>query len=93
MKAGILLITSCCLSIGLQAQRQPDKIFREGIGSVSFFRQGNQQAAPILELGSGEQFELHFDELGKQPRNYYYSYQLCNADWSPADVNVFDYIK
>ncbi len=93
MKAGLLLITSCCITITLLAQRQPDKIFREGIGSVSFFRQGNQQAAPIMELGSGELFELHFDDLGKQPRNYYYSYQLCNADWSPADVIVFDYIK
>lgn len=75
------------------AQRQPDKIYREGILGVCFFTQGNQQSIPMMELGSGEQFELHFDELGKQPRNYYYSFQLCNADWTPADVNVFEYIR
>jgi len=93
MKARLLLFFFGCIHLAPFAQRQPDKIYREGIYSVSFFRQGNQLSAPVMELGSGEQFELHFDELGKQPRNYYYTYQLCNADWSPADVIVFDYIK
>lgn len=93
MKARFLLFFLGCIHHVAFAQRQPDKILREGIHSVSFFRQGNQLAAPVMELGSGDQFELHFDELGKQPRNYYYTYQLCNADWSPADVLVFDYIK
>ncbi|MEI8111663.1 MAG: DUF5103 domain-containing protein [Chitinophagia bacterium] len=75
------------------AQQQPDKIYREGIQGVCFFAQGDQQSTPMMELGSGDQFELHFDELGKQPRNYYYSFQLCNADWTPADLNVFEYIR
>ena len=26
-------------------------------------------------------------------RDSYYTYQLCNADWSEADINPFDYIK
>jgi len=93
MRAICWVVFVCMGCTAALAQRQPDKIYREGIQGVCFFAQGNQQALPLMELGSGEQFELHFDELGKQPRNYYYSFQLCNADWSPADINVFEYIR
>ncbi len=77
----------------LQAQRLPDHVYMKGIRTVKLFQQNNQQSMPLLALNSGELLELHFDDLGGYPRNYYYTFQLCNADWSPADVNVFDYIK
>ena len=25
-------------------------------------------------------------------KTYYYTYQLCNADWKPVDLSTFDYI-
>jgi len=37
--------------------------------------------------------ELHFDDLSGVPKNYFYSFQLCNADWTPAMLNPFDYIS
>jgi hypothetical protein len=37
--------------------------------------------------------ELHFDDLEADVKNYYYTYQLCNADWTPANVQSFDYIR
>jgi hypothetical protein len=77
----------------LQAQRLPDHVYMKGIRTVKLFQQNNQQSMPLLALNSGELLELHFDDLGGYPRNYYYTFQLCNADWSPADLNVFDYIK
>ncbi|MGL1627205.1 type IX secretion system plug protein domain-containing protein, partial [Vibrio parahaemolyticus] len=42
---------------------------------------------------SGDQLELHFDDLAAIPANYYYTYQLCNADWSEAQWSPFDYIR
>ena len=27
------------------------------------------------------------------PKSYFYTLELCNADWTPANLNVFDYIK
>src|SRR5690606_979443 len=35
----------------------------------------------------------HFDDLDPVVRNYSYTYQLCNADWTPAILSQFDYIK
>ncbi|MCA6495399.1 MAG: DUF5103 domain-containing protein, partial [Chitinophagaceae bacterium] len=60
---------------------------------MAFFRQGDPFSFPLLELGSSDVLELHFDEMGRQPRNYFYTFQLCNADWSPADLNVFEYLR
>ena len=54
---------------------------------------GNQLAYPILTLNGNEQMELAFDDLDGDVKNYYYTYQLCNADWTPVQVSTFDYIR
>ncbi|MCX6205696.1 MAG: DUF5103 domain-containing protein [Bacteroidetes bacterium] len=77
----------------LQAQRLPDRIYSPTINGVKLFQQNNQYSQPILRLNSGEQLELHFDDLVATPKNYFYTYELCNADWTPANVTVFDYLK
>ena len=77
----------------LPAQRLPDHVYMQDIRTTKLFQQNNQQSMPLLVLGSSDLLELHFDDMCGYPRNYYYTFQLCNADWSPADVNVFDYIK
>ena len=48
---------------------------------------------PVIKLNSGDQVELHFDDLDADVKYYYYTYQLCNNDWTPVDINQFDYIK
>ena len=77
----------------LSGQRLPDHMYSKDIRTAKLFPQNNQQSMPLLTLNSGELLELHFDDMIGYPKNYYYTYQLCNADWSPADVNIFDYLK
>lgn len=89
----LFLLTVTAFSQSLPAQRLPDHVYMNEIRTVKLFQQNNQQTLPLLNLNSGDLLELHFDDLTGYPRNFYYTYQLCNADWSPADVNMFDYIK
>ena len=64
------------------------------IKSVKLFQQNNQESLPIINLNSSDLLEFHFDDLdGGFTKNYYYTYQLCNADWSEAEISQFDYIK
>jgi hypothetical protein len=93
MQKTLFLILFVSLGLFLKAQRQPDHVYMPGIRTVKLFQQNNQQSMPLLTLNSGDQLELHFDDLSGNPRNFYYTYVLCNADWTPADLNVFDYIK
>ncbi len=81
-----------CFNIA-SAQREPDRIYMDGIKTVKLFQQNDQQSIPLIRLGSSDQLELHFDDLIGYPRNFFYTYQLCNADWTPALLNPFDYIR
>ena len=77
----------------ISAQRLPDHIYNPDIRTPKLFQQNNQQSLPLISLNSGDQLELHFDDMCGFAKNYYYTYILCNADWTPADVNEFDYLK
>jgi hypothetical protein len=71
----------------------PDHIYKPNIHSAKLFKWGDLYAYPILMLGSAEQLELHFDDLDGDLKNYYYSFQLCNADWTPANLPTLDYTR
>jgi hypothetical protein len=64
-----------------------------GIRTVKLFQQNNQQTLPLIRLNSSDLMELHFDDLDGYAKNYFYTIQLCNADWKPADISPFDYIS
>jgi hypothetical protein len=75
------------------SQTQPDLTYFPSIKSIKLFQQNNQESLPIINLNSSDLLELHFDDLDGYVKTFYYTYQLCNADWSEADINQFDYIK
>jgi hypothetical protein len=77
---------------GLRAQT-PDSVYSPVIRTPQLFMAGNQLAYPILRLNSSDQIELHFDDLDGDVKNYFYTIQLCNEDWTPAIVSEFDYIR
>lgn len=68
-------------------------VYNPAIKSVKLFRAGDQTSFPLLTLNGSDVLQLEFDELGTSVKNYYCGFQLCNADWSPAGLNSFDYTK
>src|SRR5258705_1985515 len=70
-----------------------DHIYKPNIHSVTLTKAGDPYSYPVMTLNSGEQFELHFDDLDADVKTYYYTYLLCNADWTPSTLFTFDYIK
>jgi len=87
------LLLFLLIPLSIMAQRLPDQVYMGNIHTAKLFQQNNQQSLPVWTLNSDELLELHFDDLTGYPQNYYYTFQLCNADWTPADVNVFDQVK
>ncbi len=86
--------TLCLLSSVIVIRAQiPDHIYRPNIHSITFTKAGDPYSYPVMTLNSGEQFELHFDDLDADVKTYYYTYLLCNADWTPSTLFTFDYIR
>lgn len=77
----------------LLSQHYPDQVVMPNISGVKVYLQGDQTAYPIITLGSQEKIELHFDDLEARIKNYYFTFQLCNADWSPVNLSTFDYLS
>jgi len=63
------------------------------VHSIKLFRKGNQTGLPVIPLNSIEQLELHFDDFQTSSKSYYYTYQLCDANWDAANLSQMDYLK
>lgn len=70
-----------------------DRIYVKNIKTVRLYNSGNQLSIPVIKLNSNDLLELHFDDIDADVKYYYYTYQLCNSDWTPANLGQFDYIK
>jgi hypothetical protein len=68
-------------------------VYNNNIKSIKLYKAGDQTTFPAIGLGSGDVLQLAFDELGNTVRNYYYTYVLCNADWTPSVLHSFEYIR
>src|SRR5580765_1577969 len=71
----------------------PDHIYKPSIHSVKLYKYGDIYSYPVMILNSSDQLELHFDDMDADFKNYYYSFQLYNADWTPSNIQSFDYIR
>ena len=70
-----------------------DHIYKSNIKSVKLHKPGDPYSYPILRLNSVDDLDLYFDDMDANIKNYYYTFQLCNADWTPVNLHPFDYIK
>ena len=73
--------------------QQPDYIYDANIKTPLLYPVGNPLGMPIIKVNSAEKLELHFDDLAPGYKNYFYCLQLCNADWTAAILNPFEYFK
>ena len=89
----ITSLTALLLAATVTFGQLPDHIYKPNIRSVKLYKLGDIYSYPVITLNSGDQLELHFDDMDSDMKYYYYSFQLCNADWSPANVQTYDYIR
>lgn len=71
----------------------PDHIYKSNIRTVKLHKYGDIYSYPAMMLNSADQLELHFDDMDGDVKYYYYTFQLCNADWKPANIQSYDYIR
>lgn len=85
------LLYACLMVLAVPAMAQGLQLDPD-IRSIKLYKAGDQTSLPLLNL-TGDYLELHFDDLDNRLKNYYYTFQLCNADWSPSVLHSYEYIK
>lgn len=73
--------------------RNTDYIYTDNIRTVRCHADGIETSYPIIELNSGGQILVSFDDLDADYKDYYYTVEHCNADWTRSqDISEFDYL-
>ena len=72
--------------------RYEDYTYVPNIRTAQLYPQGNDLLQPVLEMGTPEQLELHFDDLEGGVKNYYYTIIHCSAAWQPSNLVQPQYI-
>jgi hypothetical protein len=88
----VLLCVLILISLAANSQLG-DHIYTSNIKSVKLHKANDPYGYPLIRLNSVDDLDLYFDDLDGNIKNYYYTFQLCNADWTPTDLKPFDYIK
>jgi hypothetical protein len=89
----LLFVTVVGLPLFTNAQPIKEYVADTSLATAMLFPKNNQLGFPLIRVGETEALELHFDDLEAGYKNYFYTYQLCNADWTPGMVTYFDYMK
>ncbi|MCO6497822.1 MAG: DUF5103 domain-containing protein [Chitinophagaceae bacterium] len=93
MKTFFLATALCISSVTVSAALNPDSVYMPNIHTVLLYQQGKQLSMPVINLSMNDRLELHFDDLDGRYKNYYYTFQLCNYDWTPAPLMPMQYTK
>ena len=98
MKHTTLFILAFVTLFCLQAQNYENiafdnRTYVQGLTSIKLTPATAPLGYPVIDLGSGEQLCLSFDDLeGNDNRYLKYTVIHCTHDWKPSDLNTFDYI-
>jgi hypothetical protein len=94
MKRFFQLFLMLCVGPGAFAQSSPyeNDVYSPAIKSVEFYNAKKQGSFPIINLNSGEQLFLAFDDLRGGSENYYYTIEHCDGDWNSSNLAITDYL-
>src|SRR6218665_2271385 len=88
-----IFVSVLILSVVVANAQMPDHVYKASINGAKLYRYNDQLGYPVLTLNGADQLELQFDDLDGDLKMFYYTFQLCNADWTPAQLQPFDYIR
>ena len=68
-------------------------IFSPLIKTLQMKVNGNRQSPPVLNLRTGDNIEISFDELSAVQTRYAYTIMHCNADWTKSTLIPAEYMS
>jgi hypothetical protein len=70
-----------------------NNVFSDKIKTVQFYREGWNLSYPVIKINNNEQLALHFDLLGSNIEDYYYTFIHCDKDWKRSDIFPTDFME
>ncbi len=96
MKRLLTICLSACflLLASLQAQTIHTAVLKPNVHTLRMRYLDNETLQrPFLQLGGEEILEISFDELSHTTHNYTYTVLHLNADYTPSDLQSYEYLR
>jgi Domain of unknown function (DUF5103) len=93
MRYGFAAVLFFLILPAIYGQRLPEQIYMKNVRTVKFHIFGDPLDYPVISLRGDDKLELHFDDMDGDVKYYYYTLELRNADWTPAQLGYMDYVK
>ncbi|MCQ2083715.1 MAG: DUF5103 domain-containing protein [Bacteroidaceae bacterium] len=94
--AALLAITSPSWGDGPASLSSKTEVWAEGlieeILSPRIIACGDWMRPPVITLGTDETLEFSFDRLSKEPHQFNYHIDHCDADWEVSDLQYSEYM-
>lgn len=93
-----LTITLLLTALSTMAAPLSDSAWRYDVKTVELYLEGgsqtlrNEQATPVLTLGTRQTLVLEFDILGAEPENLRWHISHCSRLWQPDSLEMQDFI-
>lgn len=82
-KRTVIISFLLCITMTLSAQR--NEIFSSDIATLQVHNTQQLRAMlPVIQLNSGEQIQISFDNFRHEYHRFTYKIMHCEADWSPS---------
>jgi len=75
------------------ALKYDDYVYKPNIKTVKTHESTWEYATPIINLNSGEQIELSFDDLDGDKKQYTVTFEHCNSDWTASNLMTSEYLE
>lgn len=72
--------------------RNDNAVYRKNIQTVLLYKAGFELSPPIIQLFSGENLILAFDDLDEDYKQYRYTLIHCDAFWNKSDLQQIEYL-
>lgn len=73
--------------------RYDDFAYKSYIKTVQLHGTEWEFSPPLIEMNTGNQLELSFDDLEGDQKQYSLTFVHCNADWTPSDLMTMEYME
>lgn len=87
-----------CLNLSFLQAQEPEvyenKIYKNNLRTVQFHLNNSPISYPIVNLNARDNaLQLYFDDVENDVKDYTYTIQLCDKDWTAANLSEMDYLE
>ncbi len=73
--------------------RNDNFTYKSNIKSIEIFKNGFELSDPLIELNSGENFHVSFDDLHPGVKQFYFTVFHCDANWNTSNLWPNEYLQ